>query len=167
VSKVTTMRLYELTGEWAALQSAIDDGEGEADVLARVEAAEVAIEAKAAGVLAVLRGLDAEAEACRAEEKRLAERRRAREAAAERLRDYVRGCMEAAGIERVTTPLGSLLLQKSPARVEVLDEAAVPAEFTRIKREVDKKAVLARWRDEGLVPDGCAIHDGERHLRVR
>jgi phage host-nuclease inhibitor protein Gam len=162
------VRLYDLAGEWAALADAADaEGGDVGDALARVDALGEALEAKAAGVLAVLRGLDAEAEACRAEEKRLAERRKAREAAGERLREYVRGCMDAAGIAKIATPLGTLALQASPARVEVVDEAAVPEEFVRVKREVDKRAVLAAYKAEGLIADGCAIHDGERHLRVR
>ena len=68
------LRLYELAPAYAYLIDALDDDDS-GDGHAHLDALSDAIDAKAAGIAHVLAQLDAEAEALRAEEKRLAARR--------------------------------------------------------------------------------------------
>ncbi len=162
-------RLYDLAAEHRRIEDAIDaDDEQERDVaLAMLARSEMTLAQKVEGVAHILRGFEADAEVLRAEEARLAARRKASEANRERLRTYLTECMIAAGLDRVRTATMTAYLQTSSARVEVTDLASVPPDFIRIKREVDRAKVLATWKQEGLVPDGIEIIDGSKHVRIR
>jgi hypothetical protein len=149
--------LYALSAEYAALQAAAEDG---ADCEAALAALTDALEVKAERIAALLRNLDAEAESLAAEEKRLAARRKARENAYERLAEYLRANMEAAGIERIKAPKFTLYLQVSES-VAVEDIDAVPVEYLHppkpVEKAVAKKAVLDAHKKLGECVPGCRI----------
>lgn len=96
------LRLYELAPAYAYLVDALDDDDS-GDGHSHLDALSDAIDAKASGIAHVLAQLDAEAEAMRSEEKRLAARRQARERRAESLRDYLRMSLDAAGVPKIKT----------------------------------------------------------------
>ena len=133
------LRLYELAPAYAYLIDALDDDGDASDGHAHLDALADAIDAKAASIAHVLAQLDAEAEAMRAEEKRLAARRQARERRAESLRDYLRMSLDAAGVAKIKSATHTISVGDGPQRVVVEDEGAVPAEFLRTKIEVDKR----------------------------
>lgn len=89
-----------------------------------------------------LKNLESDAEAIKAEEKALADRRRTIERKAERMRDYVSSCVQDVAGCKFETPRVSLYLRKSK-RVEVFDLGAVPGEYVVRKETVqpDKKAI--------------------------
>ncbi|MCK6549295.1 siphovirus Gp157 family protein [Myxococcota bacterium] len=155
-------RLYEIAHQYRALADAADDGEDVADELARCEGD---LTAKATAMAAIIRGLRSDAEALREEEKRLAARRRALEANDERIRAYVLEQLDAAGIARVKTPLFTWAVMDGPERVEVEDEAAIPAEYQRTRVDIDRAAVLAAWKRDGEVVPGTRVVRG-RVLRM-
>lgn len=157
------MRLYELTAAYAAIQQLADDGE---DVSAQLAELDDALEAKGTALVAVMRGLDAEADALRLEELRMATRRRAIEANVERLREYVRTQMQANGITKIKGPAFSIGLSDGPERVVVEDAEAVPTEFQRVRTEVDKSRILAAWKQSGECVPGTRI-ERSTSLRVR
>jgi len=147
--------LYQLTGEYAALQARAEDGEDVTDALAAIDDA---IEVKAERIAAVLRNLRADQETLRAEEKRLADRRRALENNEERLREYIRSGMERAGIQRVKCPAFTMSLSERES-VVVDNVEAVPEEYTKMKVEVkvDSKAVLESYKKNGECVPGTRI----------
>lgn len=148
-------RLYELTGQYLALQRAAEEG---VDVSGDLALLEDSLEIKAERIAAVLRNLDAEAESIAAEEKRLAARRKARENSAERLTEYLRINMEAAGITSIRAPKFTLYLTEHSS-VVVDDIERVPAEYKRTKAEVsaDKKAILAAHKRDGECVEGTRV----------
>jgi hypothetical protein len=97
--------------------------------------------------MTVIRRLDAEAEFIRAEEKRLAERRKGYEVAVERIKDLAAALLEAReklGEEpKVKTPQYTAWLQETESIFAPEDITDWPTEWTRIKVEPDKKAALA------------------------
>lgn len=157
------MKLYEIAPAYHALRDAAEDGEDVATALATIEDE---LERKVESIAHIDRGLDAEAEAIRAEEQRLAKRRRALESNRERLREYVRVQMIEHGVQKVKTPTTSFAIVEGPPRVEVENEAAVPDFYTRTRREVDKAAILAAHKDDGeIVPGTRVVRDWQ--LRIR
>lgn len=156
-------QLYVLAAGYADLQQAAEEG---VDVSDRLAALDDAIEAKGAALAAVLRGIDADAEAMRAEEKRIAERRHAIEANGKRIERYVRSCMESAGITKIKSGTFSITLSAGALSVQVLDESAVPETYVRVKREVNKTAVLSAYRECGEIVPGCDIVQSTT-LRIR
>jgi len=97
--------------------------------------------------MTVIRRLDTEAEFIRAEEKRLAERRKGYEVAVERIKDLAAALLEAReklGEEpKVKTPQYTAWLQETESIFAPEDITDWPTEWTRIKVEPDKKAALA------------------------
>lgn len=89
-----------------------------------------------------LKNLESDAEAIKAEEKALADRRRTIERKAERMRDYVSSCVQDVAGCKFETPRVSLSLRKSK-RVDVFDLGAVPGEYVVRKETIqpDKKAI--------------------------
>lgn len=146
-------QLYKLTGEWAALQARAEDGE---DVSAELAQLSDSLEVKAERIVAVLRNIRSDQDALRAEEKRLADRRRALENNEERLREYIRANMEIAGIQRIKCASFTMSLAERE-RVVVYDEKALPEEFTRTKVEPDRGAIQAAYKQDGEVPPGVRI----------
>jgi hypothetical protein len=159
------MKLYELTGAYAQLQAAAEDGE---DVSAQLEQLGDALEHKGMKLAAVLRGLRVNVEAFRQEELRLAARRKALEANAERIRESIRASMLQAGIRQIKAGTWSITLSDGPERVVVTDLNAVPDEYQRVtvKREVDKPAVLAAYKQDGEIIPGTSVETGTT-LRIR
>ena len=156
-------RLYTLAPEYARLAEALDDGEDVATDLALITDA---LEAKVANLCHVIADLDDDATAIRTEEKRLAARRQARENRAESLREYLREGMTAAGIAKIKTPTHTITLGEGPPRCVVDDEAQVPAEYHRIKVEIDKRAILDAFTKQGECVAGTHVERGSA-LRIK
>ena len=117
------MKLYELTNDYLALMQAIDDGEIPEDAIAdTLEAITACIEDKADSIACMLKSLDAECVAIKAEEAKLAERRKAKEKAYERIKQYLSETLQRAGLDKVETARNRITFRKSES-VEV-DEIA-------------------------------------------
>lgn len=149
------MRLYELSAEYAELQRVAEDGGDVSDALTRLDGA---IEHKAASIFAIERGMKADAQALRNEISRMQDRLRSIDNASAKLREYVVNCLTHAGIERVKGPTFTAYLQRH-SRVDVVDEAKVPAEFKRVVTSscVDKRAVKDAVEKHGEIVPGVEI----------
>lgn len=151
-----TTPLYELAAEYAAIQAAADEGE---DVDAALAALTDSLEAKAERIGALLCNWEADEAALAAEEARLAARRKAIANNRERVLEYVRRNMEAAGIRRIKCPMFTFVLKPSES-VAIDDLNALPAEYKRtVPEEVapDKRAILAAHRKHGECVPGARI----------
>lgn len=115
------------------------------------------------------RELEAEAGVLKAEEARLAKRRKAMENRADGVMEYVKACFIAAGKTSLKTSLYSFTLGKPSQVVQVLDLAALPAGYIRIvpeSREPDKNAIKKAIQGGEVVP-GAQLADGKRSFTVR
>lgn len=125
------MKLYELAEEYRDFESKLDlflemieqgemDEQTFDDTLAMIE---TSLEDKIDAVACTIKNMESEAEAMRAEELRLAKRRKARENAAERLRAYLSNTMTSLGKTKVETPRNRLSFLRN-AKVEIVDESS-------------------------------------------
>ena len=159
------MNLYELTESFTAVQTAIE--EGNMDLVDTLEAIEGAIEVKAQGIIAVTRNITSQIEAIKAEEKRLADMRKARENHLKRLKEYCLDAMQQTGKQQIKTDLGVMRIQASPARLVVNSPEDVPAEYQTIipeHCEVDNERVKEALKAGKEVP-GAELVQGV-HLRI-
>lgn len=99
---------------------------------------------KLEAVALYIKSLEAEAEAMKAEAKKLADRKEAKERKAERLRSYISNSMQALGDTKLETAKVALSFRKSES-VDVYDPVLLPAEYTKTKTTVtpDKTAIKA------------------------
>ena len=157
------MRLYELAGAYAAVQARAEQGEDVLDALAEIEDS---IEAKAAALTRLMRDMQLDCDKLAEEIGRLTDRKRALANNCERLKTYLRTNMESCGLTSIKAGTFSVSLSDGPERVEVLDEAAIPPEYFRVKREVDKAAILTTHKANGECVPGVNVVRS-KCLRVR
>jgi hypothetical protein len=127
------------------------------------------IKEKTHNICALVRALEAEADAIKKEEERLAARRKARENRAQDLKNYLCDCLVKAGEKRVATPLFTALVQSTPRVVAIEGGPYVtPIEYYRVipeKYELDKKRILQEWRSTQKTPAGTEVLVGQS-LRI-
>ena len=166
------MNLYKLTGELHAINAEIDaaDGEMSDEVVARWDALELALTDKVAGCIAILRGLDHECSALRAEEERMRSRRKTREATIARLRDMLRVALEAAQTKRITTTLGTASIREPRPSVDVFNAqmlAATSPHLVEVETtyKPDKRAIAEALKSGDVV--GARLVMGEPTVTIR
>lgn len=162
--------LYELMGDYDALQNAIDEAKTEEEItqiLDQVDEAKGPLRDKVDNIARLLANLEGNTEKIRREERRLADRRKATENNVKRLRNWVKSSMDVLDVKKIQTALHTVQILDGQPKVVVLDDALVPDDFCRITREVDKTKVLKTYRDNGEIVQGCDIVPGEPKLVIR
>lgn len=151
-------RMYELTGAWLQAVDAYDmaeDADERAEALAALENIETDMADKADAIARIVRNYRAEVEGLKAEEQRLALKRRSRENAIDRLQGIMLDAMQATGAEKVQTSIGKWSVQANPWSCEVTDLAAVPEEWhIKVEDRIDKRGLVEHFRMTGEMVDG-------------
>ncbi len=151
------LALYTLTSEFAALADTLTGDEVPPDVEASIDGLQLAIEAKVGGCVAVWQTMEREADAYRAEAKRLATMAQVRERGAERLKAYVARSLDLAGIGRVVTDVGKVSVSNaSRPSIRWAGDGEPPEGFARVKVELDGTAAYAAHK-AGTLPDGFTV----------
>ena len=128
--------LYELTGQYLEIYNMELDEETKLDTLDSIDW-ETEYEIKVENYIKVMKNIDADVEARKAEIKRLTELNKADEKKKDHLKDTLSASMNMTGHERVDTPLFKVSFRKSQA-VEV-DEAVLPEAYKVATWKPDKK----------------------------
>ena len=164
------MTLYELTSEYMELLAMLEDPDtDEAVILDTLEGVGGELEEKADGYARVMRQMDADAAAIKAEEERLHNRRKSLENRSAWLKSRLQNVMELTGKTKFKTELFSFGIQKNPASV-VIDEQYIeniPAEYLiaqdpKIDRQKIKEDLKA-----GKDLEGIAHLEQSESLRIR
>ena len=151
--------LYELEGQWLQLVNAYDcaetDEEAEQIVQEMLDKQEE-IGAKADVYAKIVRNKLAEADAYKAEKNRLAERQKAAENVAERLKQGLLEIMKVTGQTEIKTSIGKWKVADNPWKCEVLDIGKVPEEFhIHVEDKIDKAEILRQFKETGEIIPGC------------
>lgn len=166
--------LYHLSADMAALEDLLDlalESGAEADAAA-IDAWLDELQGSLAdklGRVARWRATElALAAAGKAEAKRLTDRAKVREARVERVEAAVQALMERLGAKKVDTDVATFSLQKPGGKdpVVVVDDAVLPDDLVRVKREADKEAIRAALEAGRDVP-GATIQQRGLVLRVK
>lgn len=164
------MTLYELTNDYQNLLEMAEDPDIDPVVLAdTMEAIEGEIEIKADGYARIIRQMEADAAALKAEADRITNRRRVIENNIRTMKNRLEDAMIATGKVKFKTELFSFGIQKNPARV-VLDEQYIenlPAEYLIAQ---DPKVDTAKIKEDlkaGKDLQGIAHLEQDSSLRIR
>ena len=152
--------LYELAAEFRAIAEKLESSELDEQTIAdTLEGYSVDLENKVISVCQFIRNLESTAEAIKASEAEQAKRRKAIEAKADRLREYVMNNMAATDKTKVECPLFSISIRTNPPSVNVFDFSAIPQEFLSIPEVApvpNKKAIKAAL-EAGAIVSGCEL----------
>lgn len=164
------MNLYEITTELQTALAALDETSGEMTpaLQATLDGLQGDLEAKAQGIVHVVRNLQAHAEAC-ASEAALLEQKAARSARSARgLKDYLKLQLERLGLPRLDAGVFKIRVQANPPSVRCdvpLEQLPAPLVKRREVVELDRAAVLEAARAGLSLPAGLRVEVGS-HLRI-
>jgi hypothetical protein len=119
------MTLYELMNEYKDFINAVESGDIPEDAIAdTLESIEASIEDKIDNTACLLKVLEAEEAAIKAEEDRLAERRKVKANTRERIKTYLSEMLLAMGKTEFESPRNKISFRKTPGKVVFADEKA-------------------------------------------
>ncbi len=158
------MKLYELAADYEAFLAAIEAGEiPEEAIIDTLESIESAIEDKVENIACLLKNLAAEAAAIKAEEDKLAERRKSKEKAHERFKAYLSDMMLKCGKTRFESARNKISFRKSDA-VTIDDEekfvewaAMEHDEYLTYKNPSINRTAIKKAIESGVEIDGAHI----------
>lgn len=156
--------LYELSGDYLQVQRMIEDGfEGLEDTL---ESLQGPLHEKLEAYGMVIRNIESDVEGLKAEEKRLAERRKVMENGIKRMKLSMHDAMSSTGERKIKGEKFTFTIQKNPPSLKLVDESLIPKEFlVEVAPSIDKKAIMERLKANEEIP-GAQISQGES-LRIR
>lgn len=173
------MNLYEIAKDVQALDDLIEStlfdesgapreptDEENKTIMAMICENEDAFKAKAENVCKYRANLLADSVAYKAEEERLAKRRKTADRKAERLRIYLDIALDMIGSDKLEAGVFRLRRQKNPPRVVVVREDLIDAKYFRVipeTREVNKSDIKKDF-DVGEYPWGSIVQD--KSLRI-
>ena len=137
--------IYELTSDYLNLLELAEDPDiDELAFMDTLEGIEGALEDKADNYAKIMRMLETDAKGIKAEEERLAKRRKTIEGNVSRMKSALQYAMESTGKVKFKTTLFSFGIQNNPASV-VMDEQDIeniPERFLKYKDpDIDRKAI--------------------------
>lgn len=162
--------LYELSAAYAAMVESYEAVEREEDreyILNALAEIDSDLSAKAEAYARIIRNKSAEAEALKAEEDRLRDKRKNAENMVERMKGALLDSMKLTGTTELVTSIGKWRTQLNPWTADVLDVDAIPAEY-HIKQpdKIDKRAIIEHFKQTGEILDGVEVRR-ETGLRFR
>lgn len=165
------MTLYELSQEYLNLLTLAEDPDVDPEILAdTMEGIDGEIEDKADGYARIIRQMEADAAALKAEADRITNRRRTIENNIRTMKNRLEDAMIATGKVKFKTELFSFGIQKNPARVVIDDPTKIPAGFL-IPQEpkIDTAAIKNSLKDadEQIFWEGVAHLEQDASLRIR
>ena len=165
------MKLYEVANDYLALLQAIDEGEIPEEAIAdTLEAIEGEIEVKADNLACLLKTLDAEATAIKAEEKALAERRKQKEKAGERIKSYLSDVLQRLSIDKLETARNKITFRKSDSVVVndnfILWARENRADLLTFSEPTANKTAIKAALKEGAEIEGAYI-ESKQNIQIK
>jgi len=150
------MRLYEISKEFEALYEMANEAEGD-ELIELYNELHESLSDKLENSGKVLKQLQADADALKAEEARLKQRRQVVENNIDKLKELMMSAMNSCGESKIKTQLFSFSIRASES-VKITDESLLTDGYIRVKtvREPDKKAIKETL-DKGVDVEGAEI----------
>ena len=154
--------IYTLTGDLLAIQRMIEDGvEGLDDTL---ESIELAVADKLEGYAMVIKNIQSDIDGLKAEEKRLADRRKAMENNVERMKQAMRDALLTVEGNRLKTDKFTFSFRKSTS-VQITDETLIPPQFIETKTEVVKTDIAKMLKDGAQIPGASLVENQSLQIK--
>lgn len=162
------MKLYEIAEAMADLEQMLEDGIPEDQLTDTIEEMKGDFKEKAESILFILANMRSQVEAYKAEENRLAEKRKSTEKQSERLKEYLLFNMQEMESGEINNGIMSARVRKGAPILVIKDEDIIPTEWKEIKTTVstDKRGLLKALKD-GEVVEGAEIGTGKNTLTIK
>lgn len=156
--------LYELNDMYRNIQFLIESGEyTEEELKFAIDSVNGEISEKLEGYAMVVKNLESDIAGLKAEEKRLADRRKSLEEGVKRMKEAMQDTLLQYGEKRVKTAKFTISLRKSTS-VEVENEDLIPHEFVKITKTISKSELAKRLK-EAEVPGAKLVEKESLQIR--
>ena len=129
------MKLYEITDAYLSL----DEVEKTDEIIKVLDNIKDEFNEKAENTVKVIRNFEADIQALRDEEKRLADKRKSLEKKKEDLKEYLYFNMERLKVKKINAGIFDINIQKNPQSIKILDESTIPLKYKILTYNLDKK----------------------------
>ncbi len=150
--------LYELTDKYKVLQNFIEENNAEGFELA-LSQIEGEIGEKLEGYAMVLKNIESDIAGIKAEEKRLAERRKSMENSLSRMKENMAITLSTVEGNRVKTEKFTFSFRKSTS-VKVEDESVIPPQFIKVEKTISR-AELTKALKNGEQIQGAKLVENQ------
>jgi len=160
--------LFELTQERLTLQLRLESLDFDSETITdTLEGESTALQTKIEDYGYVIKNFEVFTDAMKAEEKRMADRRKVHEARVEHIKEWLLSNMVACGITKIDCPAFSITVKKNPPKVVIDHEGDIPDEYMRTPPIIIPEIVP----DEKLIIDdlklgkeikGCHLEQSQR-----
>ena len=158
-------KLYELSTGYKNIEYLLENGEDNEELAAVLNSLDEEIEDKAENIAKLIKNYEADIEAFKTEEKRIAERRRTLENDVKRLKKYLFNNMKLTGKTKFKKGTFSFNIAKNPASVEIVNQDIIPMDYRELVEVINKKDILQDLKN-GKDVQGAILKQGES-LRIR
>ncbi|MGE4213804.1 MAG: siphovirus Gp157 family protein [Anaerotignaceae bacterium] len=159
--------IYEITGDWLEVQNLILEGEIDEETLKNtLECIGCEFEDKAVAIAKMRKNTSGVALAIKAEENRLADRRKAIENANKHLNDILYEAMKITGKTKFKTDLFTFAIQKNPPSLKLVDGVEIPKEYLIEQTPTVDTATIKEEIKAGAKFDFAELVQGES-LRIK
>ena len=155
------MKLYEITDAYLSL----DEAEKTEDVIKVLDGIKDEFDKKAENTVKVIRNFEADIQALRDEEKRLADKRRSLEKKKEDLKEYLYFNMERLNLQKINAGIFDINIQKNPQSIKIIDDATIPEKYKIASYRIDKKTLKDDIKN-GVEIEGAQLVQTEG-IRIR
>jgi len=155
--------LYTIAEDYRVAFDELKDIEDDDAVKDTLDAISQELEVKADNCIAYVEHLDMVADKLKEIEKRRSDEIKRLKRESEKIKNYVKDCMDTAGIRSIETDDFRLTIAKNPPKVSVETEVAVPEDYWVEKTEIrlDKTSIKNDMKAGKEVP-GCRLIQDER-----
>ena len=158
-------KLYELSTGYKNIEYLLENGEDNEELAAVLNSLSEEIEDKAENIAKLIKNYEADIEAFKTEEKRIAERRRTLENEVKRLKEYLFSNMKLTGKTKFKKGTFSFNIAKNPVSVEIVNQDIIPMDYRELVEVINKKDILQDL-ENGKDVQGAILKQGES-LRIR
>ena len=155
------MKLYEITDAYLGL----DEVEKTDEIIKVLDGIKDEFDKKAENTVKVIRNFEADIQALRDEEKRLADKRKSLEKKKEDLKEYLYFNMERMKVKKVNAGIFDINIQKNPQSIKILDDSIIPDKYKILTYNLDKKQLKDDIKN-GVEIDGAELVQTEG-IRIR
>ena len=159
--------LYELVPAYKSVMDEIEANPEEADKwLDTLDSINCAIEVKTDGYVKMMKMLQ-DTEGMKKEAKRLADRAKAQENLANKLKERLQYAMELIGRDKIKTELFTVSLQANPVSVDDYEPELIPEKYKRktLVIDLDRQAIKQAIQNGESVPGACL--KTSKSIRIR
>lgn len=163
-------KLYEIADRYQGLEAKLNDDADEITQEAlwdTLEGIEGELADKVENIVKLRQNIEAEVEALKAEEQRLAKKRRVLEAKTEGLKGYLFAQLNKIGIKKFKAGVFNLTIRPCNPSVEVIDEAAVPHIYKTFPAPVVSKSMALEVLKTGVEIPGLKLVTDKETLVIR